>query len=61
MAKQLSDGLHCRACDAQLTEHSYDRELCNKCMEVVWGLTDDIDAPDDDLLSIEYYDEEEHF
>lgn len=61
VVKKLTDGLHCRACDAQLGEKAYDSELCNTCIEVVWGLLDDIEQPDDFYDSIEPLNEEEHF
>lgn len=41
--KNLSDGLHCKACDAQIIDHKLDTELCHTCLAEVYTLIQDIE------------------
>jgi hypothetical protein len=48
---EISDGLHCRACDASLGDATGDGELCGECLGVVRDLNHDLYFKDE--LSLE--------
>lgn len=42
MAKELTEGLRCRACDKTLRQYSIDPELCEECLGAVTDYNRDI-------------------
>ncbi len=53
MYRELSTGLHCRACNAPLRSDTMDPELCDTCMEVVVAYNRDLEEEEEEQIMLE--------